>query len=415
MRVFLLTVFVLPTMFAADEVQLALHLKAQTDFDRVELAAVPELQHTLACIQSQAALLPVASRVDLPLVHFRKGYCTLMGATITHAAADFNAAAAEFDAAVAAWPARVEKPPKGVPVEPVSSALPVLASIAKLQGGGDEAAAVAAIQAAVSANACPASVMPASQCAGVLQIGKQWAGWVALRANRLSEAATDFADSPGTGWPSWVAGRQAFEARKYSDAATQYRKAVDEWDRLAKESAPSLTTRLAPKSDMGLMLTDLGGAQLLAGNTSAAIATLDQAVKRDPDHAWTFYLRARAKEIAGQAEAAASDYNLAARTALAGSHDLASGEAHLYRGIMLYRRKEFAKAEDEFASALNFEIAANLRPDAVAWRYMAAVADGGCEASRAGLSKSLGAVSGYFPRKEAEELMARCSVRSSRE
>src|SRR5436305_4043056 len=146
MRVFLLTVFVLPTMFAADEVQLALHLKAQTDFDRVELAAVPELQHTLACIQSQAALLPVASRVDLPLVHFRKGYCTLMGATITHAAPDFNAAGAEFDAAIAAWPARVEKPPKGVPVEPVSSALPVQASIAKLQGGGDEAAAVAAIQ-----------------------------------------------------------------------------------------------------------------------------------------------------------------------------------------------------------------------------------------------------------------------------
>jgi tetratricopeptide (TPR) repeat protein len=408
MRLAILTVLAASAGWAADEQQLALALKAQADFDRVQLSPLPQLRDTSACIQTQAALLPVASRTEMPLVRFHKGFCTLMRAAITHQAADLQSAAADFDAAVQAWPARIEKPPKGIPIEPVSSALPVLASIARLEAGVDDrvaAAAQSAIEAALEKPACPSSVMATADCQGILQIGRQWLGWIALRGHRFDEAAKDFS---GSGWSEWVAGRQAFDQRNYRRAAEQYRLATQAWDRLAAQPAPALAVRLGPQPDLGLALSELGGAQLLAGDTAAAIATLDTAIKRDPDHAWSFYLRARAKEAAGQSDAALIDYNLASRTAFAGAKDLVSGEAHLYRGMLLYRRKDFSRAEDEFASALNFDVPANLRPDAVAWRHLATVAGGACGAGRDQLQRALPAASPFFPANEAQAAIAAC-------
>src|SRR5207302_10704757 len=102
------------------------------------------------------------------------------------------------------------------------------------------------------------------------------------------------------------------------------------------------------------------------------------------------------------------DYNLASRTAFANAKDLASGEAHLYRGILLYRRKDFARAEDEFASALNFEIPETLRADAQAWRHLAAVASGSCASAKEFLDRTLPGVSPYFPKNEARHLAVNC-------
>ena len=85
---------------------------------------------------------------------------------------------------------------------------------------------------------------------------------------------------------------------------------------------------------------------------------MNQAVRRDPANARALFLRGRAKDAAGQPDAAIADYNLAARNALAKAEDQGSGEAHIYRGISLYRRKEYEPAEDEFTNALNFEISA---------------------------------------------------------
>ena len=106
-----------------------------------------------------------------------------------------------------------------------------------------------------------------------------------------------------------------------------------------------------------------------------------------PSNPHALFLRARAKELAGRKDEALADYNLASRTAFAAAQDLASGEAHLYRGIVLYRRKDYARAEDEFASALNFEMTGALRPDARAWRHLAAVAGGSCGSARAVLER----------------------------
>jgi tetratricopeptide (TPR) repeat protein len=173
-----------------------------------------------------------------------------------------------------------------------------------------------------------------------------------------------------------------------------------------------LAARLAPQPDRANALEDWGGAQLLAGDVSKAISTLDSAVKIAPNPARALFLRARAEELAGRMEPAMADYSLAARTSLAHAQNLASGEAHLYRGILLYRRKDFEHAENEFASALNFEIPNGLRPDAISWRHMAAVAGGAC-GSRAMLEDSLGAVSPYFPKDEARSAASSCPLTSA--
>jgi tetratricopeptide (TPR) repeat protein len=396
-------------LHAADDVQLALSLRAQTDFDRVALAAAPPLWDATACIQSEAAVVPVAPPEDLPVVHFRKGYCTLATAGITRDPAAWRDAAAEFDRTIEAWPARAAVlARRRQPAEPVSSGVLVLAEIARLQTK-DMAPDGAALGAAVDAHACPAGVMAPQLCEEAIAIGRQWRGWLALRSEDLAAAARDFAATPG--WSAWVAGRQAFRRARYAEAAAEDQRAVVEWSAARREERLPVLARIAPSADLSAAYAELGGAELLAGNPSAAISSLTQAVKERSSNARALYLRARAEEAAGRADAAESDYNLASRTALANATDLASGEAHLYRGILLYRQKHFAAAEDEFSSALNFEIGAPLRADAGAWRRLAAVVSGACEASRAALEQALPAVSPFFPKEEARSAMAACRTR----
>ncbi|HXS93111.1 MAG TPA: BTAD domain-containing putative transcriptional regulator [Candidatus Limnocylindrales bacterium] len=413
MRVLLLTLATTLALAAADERQLALALQAQTEFDRVELAPVPRLQDAGACEQSQAALLPVASKAEVPLIHYRKGYCTLVSASLTGVAARYNDAAAEFQKAIDAWP---DRSAKNATPEPVPSGLSILVAIARLKAAPTaETLATAApqIAAAESAPVCPASFMPEDNCRRWMNEGKAWLGWAALRSDKVAEAYGDFAAVPNTGWTELTSGRQAFAAGNYAAAASSYSKALEIWRRSAQNTAPSMYERMAPLPDMTNALADLGGAQLLSGDARAAIATLDQAVKASAANARALYLRALAKEKSGDEEGALADYNLASRTAFAGAQDLASGEAHLYRGVLLYRRKDYHGAEDEFASALNFDIAAPWKADAAAWHHMAAVAAGGCDTSRQLLGEALKNVSPYFPKAEARSLMETCPSTTS--
>jgi tetratricopeptide (TPR) repeat protein len=398
MRLCLILACTAAAMSAADEQRLALTLQAQSQFERVERSAPPDLGDSIACTQTQAALLPVALPEELALVHYRKGVCMLAAAAITHNAAEFTDAAAEFDKAIEAWPARARNGGKKIPPEPLPSGVRLLGAIARLETGGRPTPSL-------DPPVCSPALMSAGFCTALTETARQWLGWLALEVGALAEAARDFSGSPATGWSEWVAGRQAFLAGRYQEAAGDYRQAVD----LARHGPPpSPLGRLAPQPDVPSELIELGGAQLLAGDAPAAIATLDEAVKAAPESARALFLRARARETAGQTEAAIGDYNLASRTAFAKAADLASGEAHLYRGILLYRRKDYSHAEDEFSSALNFEIPGGLRPDAVAWRHLAAVAAGSCDASRQYLERSLAAASPYFPRAEARSLMALC-------
>ena len=169
---------------AADERQLALMLKAQSDFDRVESQLRPRIPDIDACMQSEAAALSVSPPTERSLLLYRQGFCTLADATATHQNTQFQAAAAQFDKAIAAWPERIRKPDKKAPPEPVSSALKVYAAIARLQGStGSEATADAAreISAALEPAACNSNLMSPATCGDVLAVGSEWLGWIALR------------------------------------------------------------------------------------------------------------------------------------------------------------------------------------------------------------------------------------------
>lgn len=365
-------------LFAADERHLAMLRDAQTAFNRVELAASPQIADASACVQSQAAMLSVALPAEEPELHYRKGYCQLALAAVTRTPEAFTDAATELDRAGSA----------------------MLAWVARRAGHLTEE------RTWTRPDNCPAS------CQTLIPIANLWLGALALARGDLDAAEQQFSARPGSGWPAYIAGLKAFQSGRYSDAVARYRETLESWTRTQHLAGPSLADRLAPPEDIPALLTELGGAQLLSGDAAAAVATLDRALQGSSPPARSFFLRARAKELAGQAEPALADYNLASRTAFAQSTDLASGEAHLYRGILFYRRKDYGRAEEEFASALNLEISPVLRPDASAWRHLSAVASGSCGASRQYLERALPSVSPYFPKAEAQALAAGCPTGS---
>jgi len=402
MRLWFLALWCAAGLLAADPQQLALESLARADYERVALASTPALADTARCLQSQAALLAVAPAAELPLVHYRKGYCALVQA-------DFPAAGAEFDKAAAAWPAASAA--SKTPAEPVPAVLPVLSAVARLKTGGGESAMESAgkdITLALAQPACVSSLTTVEACHADLATGREWLGWLDLRQDNLVAAAREFGQTSDTAWQQWIASRQAFDDRRYPEAAADGRRAVEEWERQRNQPAPSFNDSLRPQPDLGITLAEWGASQLLAGERAAAIATLSRAIKAAPIDGRAYFLRARAEELDGQRDRALADYNLASRTAFAEATDLASGEAHLYRGILFYRRQEFERAESEFSSALNFSIPARLRADAQAWRFLAAVTSGSCEASRDALARALGTVSPFFPGQEARDAMAAC-------
>jgi tetratricopeptide (TPR) repeat protein len=386
-------------------------LRAQSDFESVQMAPRPRIQVAQACIQSQAAALALSPPAEQSLLYYREGYCAFAGAAATGDHRQFLDAAAAFDRAIETWPAPAPKSTRHAAPEPVPAALRAFAAIARLHAATGAAMPVAArreIAAALESSSGNSYLMPAAFCAALLSAASQWLGWSALLANQLDDAARLFAGPPDSGWSAWVQGRRDFASARYAAAAAQYAAAIDRWRQIWQGEGPTLPQALAPRPQFPPALADWGAARLLAGDLPGAILTLDASIQADSANPHALFLRARAKELAGRTEEALADYNLASRTAFAGARDLASGEAHLYRGILLYRRQDFARAEEEFSSALNFEMTGALRPDARAWRHLAAVAGGSCGAARQSLDLALAAVSPFFPQAEARSLASAC-------
>jgi tetratricopeptide (TPR) repeat protein len=391
--------------FAADENLLALALRAQTDFDRVDISALPTLPDTLACVQSQAMVLPVTRPAEMSLVYFRKGYCELIHGTLTGSHPEYKEAVHDFEKAIEAWPDRVKK---GMAVPPVSSGLRVLLGTAHLLADGNTDPRVThELEDAAGHPECSATDMPATKCQALVGVGRLWLGWIGGREGRLADAARWFAPFPDSGWPALITGREAMAAHQYAKAVASFQQAVD---RFAQPPAAGFSAAISPRPDRADALFRLGTARFETGEYPRAIQNLDEAVKLRPDNARAVFVRARAKEKLGQSGIA--DLELASRTAFANVNAPgAGGQAHMYRGVALYRKKDYQRAEQEFSSALNFD-SGPAREDAVAWRHMAAVAAGACGASASLLEQSLAGASSYFPKNEAEELLKHCSGRA---
>src|ERR1017187_4744081 len=200
-------------VFGADDLQLAVALKAQSAFERVELTARPRIPDADVCLQAQAAALALAPPEERSLLYYRKGYCSFAEAGAAQSPAQFLAAATEFDKAIEAWPLRMRKGAKHPVAEPVSAPLRVFAAIARLHTGADPAVVSAAqqeIAAALESSSCTSNLMPAALCGKVLSAGAQWQGWFALRDNNLDDAWGRFSGNPSSGWTAWVRGRQDF-------------------------------------------------------------------------------------------------------------------------------------------------------------------------------------------------------------
>jgi tetratricopeptide (TPR) repeat protein len=397
-----------------------LETRAEADYQRVALAISPGLVEASACEQSEAALVSIAAVDQLPLIHYRKGYCALVVAALGREASPanepnpWNDAAWEFHRAIEAWP--LAHPARHNQAgTPVPAILPLAEALARFHAAGANgvedksgiAAAETALAAAEEHLSCGTEFTTTELCEAYADVGREWMGWIALRSEDLALAARDFSSPAAAGWSNWTAGLEAFRNAQYRDAAARYGQAIADWDRDRTEIG--WFNRLRPQPDWADSLTEWGGARLLAGDYTGAIAALDRAAAANPENGRAFYLRGLARERSGHLDEALADYNLASRAAFASARELASGEAHLYRGILLYRRKDYARAEAEFASALNFDVAQGLRADATAWRHLAAVAQGGCQSSRELLGRSLTLVSPFFPRQEAQAAAAACS------
>jgi tetratricopeptide (TPR) repeat protein len=407
MRVFVL-LLAASAVWGADDVQMRLALRAQADFVRVELSATPQLRDTEACAQSVAAMLPLADPGEAALLHFRKGYCRLTAALITRDKSGFAEAAGDFDRAVAAWVAQPRD--RSLVAEPAPSALRALAAIARLaEGAGDPTPWGAQLSAAAAEGACPAALMPERLCREVLGLAKAWQGWIALRQSRPEDAVRSFDAVATPGWAALATARVALARRQYREAAAAQRKSVEAWRPWVTNPPLSIPRGLVPPPDFAQALAELGGAELAAGDARAALASLDEAVRRRPSAAWTIFMRARAHESLGQAVAGLADYNLASRASFAAAEDEhPAGDAHFYRGVWLYRRNETGPAEEEFANALNSGVSDTLRRDVSAWRNLAAVRNGGCTDSRQALERALPTVSPFFPQDEARSSTTAC-------
>jgi len=409
MKVCALALVAASVLLASGRRPTATALRAQSDFERVQMAPRPRIPATQACIQSQAAALAVSPPAERSLLYYRKGYCAFAAATADPR--QFPDAAAAFDRAIEAWPVRTPNRARHAAPEPVPAGLRAFAAIARLHAATGTAVAAATrleAAAALASPSCNSFLMPDAFCAQLLSASSQWLGWWALLANQLDEAAPLFAAAPDSGWAAWVEGRRDFASARYPAAAAQYAAAIDRWRQIWQGEGPTLPQALGPRPQFPPALADWGAARLLAGDLPGAILTLDASLRDDSASPHALFLRARAKELAGRTPEAMADYNLASRTAFAAARDLASGEAHLYRGILLYRRQDFAHAEEEFSSALNFEMTGALRPDARAWRHLAAVAAGSCGAARQSLDLALASVSPFFPQAEARSLASSC-------
>ena len=379
-------------------------LKAKADFDKVDTAPIPELRETQACVQSHAALLAIARPEERYLVHYRKGYCELFGALASDDSSSYQAAARDFIQAVAASRTKATFP----------AGLRILPEIARLERGRTADSypdLERELEAALAEPTCgPSPVMELHFCQALVETGRLWLGWLAMRREDLERAARVLEPLAGAPWSTWISGRRALASGRFADASAAFEKALKAWEAAEKASYPDVATLLGPRPDLGAHYYQLGQAQFALDRFEQAVTSFDLAVKSSPQLSQAIFLRAKAKEALGLVQPALADYSLAPQTARsANDTSWPIGDASYRRGLLLYRAKDFTRAESAFATAQGSRLGETSQPDIAAWRAMVAVAAGSCQNADL-LESSARAATDSFPKPEAEALIFSCRL-----
>lgn len=391
----------------------SLALKAKADFEKVESSPSPVLKDAVSCMESQAEALSTTRPRDLHATHYRRGYCALIAGAASGDRANYGQAALEFKESLASWPEK----------QPAPSGVRVLYAISRLERGQnadgirDEDLRQAAqdLQTAATKPTCPGtSVMPSSLCQKLVNSAKLWLGWIAYRDGNLSEATRIFQSFPQSTWNVWISGRQAFAEQRWAESANLLVTALQAWSQPQESSSAGISGIVDPVPDPARAHYDVGAAYFLAKDYERAISSLDESVKINAGNPDAIFLRGRARELLGQREAALADYELASQTVVSGPDaQSGNGQNHFYKGVFLFRRNEFDRAESEFAGALNAGSAGVSKADIVAWRNLAAVAGGACQASASLLTNAAQSASDFFPRSEAEQALLGCRLKQA--
>jgi tetratricopeptide (TPR) repeat protein len=390
--------------------------KAKADFDKVDALPIPDSASTDACVQSNAAALPVTRAEERYQVYYRKGYCELFSALLSGASISFQAAASDFSEAIVDWPKKAATPPPG--------GLRALVWIAHLEQGrqadsypdvGRELGALVAPTGATSG--CPATpIMATGFCAALIDTARTWLGWLAYGKNDFAEAVRvlDQVSSAVSPWATWVRGRLAQQENHAAEAIALYEKALVSWTAAAESKNPDVVTLLGPKLDTASVHYQLGVADFSLQKYDLAITHFDASLKMRPNNSYAIFLRARSKDALHLAVPAMNDYALAIQTArIENDSSWNAAQAHYYRGLLLYQAKDYPGAEGEFSQAMSGRMGDTGKPDVAAWKIMAAVAGGACQSIEQ-LETAAAAASNQFPKAAADSMIFDCRMNQSK-
>ena len=392
---------------------LSLRIKAKFDFDKVDATPIPDIAATQACVQSNAAALPVTRAEERYLIYYRRGYCELFGALADGASEVFQAAAKDFMEALVNWPKKA--------ATPAPAGLKALVSIAHLEQGrmADSYPDLARELTAQAAEpACfDSPVMSKGFCKALIDTARTWLGWLAYHQNDFAAAASALEPlSQGTAvspWATWVQGRLAQQQNRIADAVVLYEKTLAAWTAIAASPNPDVVTLLGPKLDTGAVHYQLGLADFTRQKYESAISHFDASLKARPRNSYAIFLRGRSKDALHLNVAAMEDYALSTQTAR-GENDSSwnVAQAHYYRGLLLYQAKDYGGADGEFSLALAGRLGDIGKPDATAWKAMAAAAGGGCKSVEQ-LESAAGAASNQFPKAAATAIVFDCRMKQA--
>ena len=381
--------------------------RARTAFDKVDSAPIPTAQDCMECVQAHAALLPLARADQRYLVYYRRGYCALMSGAAGRVAADFQEAAGDLEHARESWP-------KGIPM---SAGLLSLLGVART--GTAPLAPPDPLQlftAAVQDRSCSATaLMNQSFCSDLVEVARLWLAVTASRAAKSPDAFRLFDTVSPSAWKTWALGRQAFTERRWREAASLLRQAVAEWRKAESNSSPRTVDLLGPRPDPIEAAYDWALAEFRAGNYPGTVAAAQASIDAGSKNSYTWFVRARAEDLQGQAASAVENYATASRMATE-SHDTgwAVGQAQYYRGILLFRDGKYKDAAAAFAASSGAILGDVSRKDAAAWADLCALAAGDCSKAAQFEQTSAAQAASGFPVDQAQALWAGCRIQEAK-